>query len=661
MNIEQLKGIGPKSAQLLRKVGITTITDLLTYYPYKYLQINIKKLNDCLENETVYVEGEIGSVPKASFIRRNLNFLSFVCHIDGKNVNVRIFNRAFLKPNLTLGKHIVLVGKYTPIKNTFIASDIKFNVVNNTIEAKYHLISGLKESLLVKAIKSALELNYNLPDYVPKEFNDAYALIGKNAAIKYIHEPHSMTEIKQAKLKLIYEELFDYTFKINALKIKNRQANGLKKVFDTEKVSDFLSDLPFKLTEDQNQTINEILADEKGASRMNRLVLGDVGSGKTIVALAGILANYLSGYQTAFMAPTEILAKQHYESIKNYFTNQGLNIALLTGNMTKKEKEQLYEALKTQKIDLVIGTHALINDQVKFAKLGLVIIDEQHLFGVKQRNALQEKGAIGPDVLYLSATPIPRSYALCLYGDLDLSMIKTKPQMRKEIMTLVKKETEIKDVLLKMLAEIKGGHQVFVVSPLIDENEEGNLNSVLKLKEKLNLAFKEQVPIEIIHGKMKQAEKDQIMQDFLAQKIKILISTTVIEVGIDIPNATMMIIFNAERFGLAALHQLRGRVGRSDLQSYCYLISNTDNDRLKVMEASTDGFYIAEKDFEQRGQGDLFGVKQSGDISFKIANIRQDSKILLQASKDSEKFLMEHKYLEDKHYQEILKEIDFLD
>ena len=661
MKIEQLKGIGPKNQELLNKIGIFNVDELLTYYPYKYLFINIININEANDEDTIYVKGNIVTVPKVGYIRRNFNVLSFLVNIDNTIVNVRIFNRAFMKNNLIVGKTIVLVGKYNKLKNTFVASDIKFNIESDKIEPKYHLINGLKESVLVKSIDLALKSNYKVEDLVPDDINNKYKFIDKNKAINIIHQPNSYEDIKQAKLKLIYEELFNYTFKINALKIKNKRALGIRRDINKDGINEFLSSIPFKLTEDQLNAISEILEDLEKPERMNRLILGDVGSGKTIVAVIAILANYLSGYESAFMAPTEILAKQHYDSLINYFAGTDIKIALLTGHLTKKEKEKIYEDLNEGKINLVIGTHALINDNVKFKKLGLVIIDEQHLFGVKQRNALQEKGQIGPDVLYLSATPIPRSYALCLYGDLDLSMIKTKPKMRKEIITIVKKENEIKDVLFKMLDEIKLGQQVFIVSPLIEDNEESNLNSVLKLKEKMNIAFNHKIKIEIIHGKMKQKEKDEIMNAFLKGEIKILISTTVIEVGIDIPNATMMVIFNAERFGLAALHQLRGRVGRNDLQSYCYLISNMDNERLKVMEESTDGFYISEKDFEQRGQGDLFGVKQSGDINFKIANIRTDSKILLQASKDSEKYLKNKEYEDNKYYKNVLEEIDFLD
>ena len=417
------------------------------------------------------------------------------------------------------------------------------------------------------------------------------------------------------------------------------------------------------ITNKSDKVIPAILNDLKSDKRMNRLVIGDVGSGKTIVAIIATFANFLSGYSTAFMAPTEILAKQHYETIKEYFKYFDINICLLTGSLTKKKKISIYKEIENGKYDVVIGTHALLNENLKFNNLGLVITDEQHRFGVNQRNTLQNKGMNKEaDVLYLSATPIPRTYALTIYGDLDLSQIKTKPNIRKEIKTKVVYEQNIKEVLMAMYEELKLNHQIFVVSPLIMQNDELDLNSVIKLKEKLDIAFNKKVRIEILHGKLKQKEKDELMKEFQSGKIKILISTTVIEVGIDVPNATMMVIFNAERFGLATLHQLRGRVGRSNLQSYCYLVTNTkNNERLKVMEESSDGFYISEMDFKQRGQGDLFGIKQSGDMSFKIANLNRDYNILMQTNKDSNEFLTSNNYKENELYTNIVKDIANLD
>ena len=664
MNLNLIKNIGPKTENLLNKLNIYTVEDLLTFYPYRYNIIKLKNIDEVTDGEVCFIPATILSACKVFYIRRNFNRLDFIASSNNINFKVTIFNRAFLKNNLTINREVVLIGKYNKLKNTFVASDIKFSVEDNKIEVKYHLTEGIKNNTLEKIIGEALKLDYDIPDYVPEIFNIHYKLLSKSDALKLIHQPKSVEDIKKSELKLIYEELFLYMFKINYLSTINKEALGTPKHFREDELNEFLSNLSFKLTTDQETTINDILNDLKSNRRMNRLVLGDVGSGKTIVAITAIYACFLSGYQSAFMAPTEILAKQHYEQVKNYFSDYDIKVELLTGSLTKKQKEKIYERLEQGEIDLIIGTHALLNVGAEFKNLGLVITDEQHRFGVNQRNTLQNKGSKkNADVLYLSATPIPRTYALTIYGDLDLSQIKTKPNLRKEIITKVVLEKNIREVLLKMYEELKLGHQIFVVSPLIEQNDEINLNSVYELKEKLSKAFNSDViKIEILHGKLKQKEKDELMLKFQKGEIRILISTTVIEVGIDIPNASMMVIFNAERFGLATLHQLRGRVGRSDIQSFCYLVTNvSDNARLKVMEESNDGFYISEKDFEQRGHGDLFGVKQSGEETLKIADFKRDYKILLQAKKDSEIYLKKSLYKGNLLYEKELEKINFLD
>ena len=663
MKLEQLPKIGPKTINILNKININTVEDLLTYYPYRYNVIKFINIDEANENMICYIKAKVLSVPKVAYIKKNFNRLDFIASNSNQDFKVTIFNRAYLKQSLTLDKEIVLIGKFSKLKNSFVANDIKYNMNEERIEPIYHLTEGLKNSSLETMISNALKENISLNDYIPTYLSEKYHLLNKNEAIKKIHQPENPSDIKSSMLKLIYEELFIYMFKINYLKSINKVTKGLPKKFDETQIQEFLSSLNFELTKDQLTTIEDILKDMQENKRMNRLVLGDVGSGKTIVAFVAILANYFSGYQSTFMAPTEILAKQHFTSIKEYFKEYDINIALLTGSLTKKQKEKIYNQISNGKIDIVIGTHALLNDNLNFKNLGLVITDEQHRFGVNQRNLLQNKGLNGDaDVLYLSATPIPRTYALTIYGDLDLSQIKTKPNIRKEIITKIASEQNIKEVLLKMYEELKLNHQIFVVSPLIEQNDELNINSVIELKEKLNKAFSNKVRIEILHGKLKQKEKDELMKEFQENKINILISTTVIEVGIDIPNASMMVIYNAERFGLATLHQLRGRVGRSNIQSYCYLITNnSNNERLKVMEKSSDGFYIAEQDFKQRGQGDLFGVKQSGDMLFKIADLKRDFSILSQANIDAENFLESKKYQEYEYYNNIIKEIDFLD
>lgn len=662
MKLNLIRNIGPKTEKLLNKLNIYEGEDLLKYYPYRYNFINIITI-DKASADLNYVTAFITSNIKVQYIKKNLNYLNFMAKSNNTIFKVVIFNRAFLKNNLTLNRKIVLVGKYDKLKNTFLANDIKFNIFQNTVEAIYHLTKGLKNNMFSKFIQEVLNNLDNVVDYIPNYLNEKYKLISKNSALEFIHFPKNQEEIKKARLKLIYEELFIYMFKINYLKNLNQRTIGIKREIDYSYIENFISELPFKLTEDQLKALKDIYEDMTSPKRMNRLLLGDVGSGKTIVAIIAILINYLAGYQSSFMAPTEILANQHYEVLINYFKDMGINICLLTGSLTKSQKEKMYQDIKNKKIDVVIGTHALLNEKLEFNNLGLVITDEQHRFGVNQRSILQNKGikAIA-DVLYLSATPIPRTYALTIYGDLDISLIKTKPQKRGKVFTQIKTEKDIKEVLQKMLDEIKLGHQVFVVSPAIDEDEQNSLNSVIKLKEKLDIAFKNKVNIAIIHGKLKPKEKDEIMHEFQKKKIAILISTTVIEVGIDIPNASTMVIFNAERFGLATLHQLRGRIGRGNLDAYCYLISSDNtNARLKVMEESNDGFYISEKDFELRGPGDLFGIRQSGDMTFKIADLKRDFKILNQANIDVRNFIKEKQYNGNNIYKEIIKNINFLD
>ena len=658
MEIKNLKGVGTQLERKLNNLNIYTIQDLLENYPYRYNYINIVNINDVKENENCMIKATIVDAGRVQYIKRNFNRLSFRAVSDNVILNVTIFNRAFLKQSLTIGKEIILIGKFNKMKSSFVASDIKFNLKNNSIEPVYHLVEGIKNNQVIKLMDEVLKYDY-IYDIVPEELTSKYNFVSKKEAIKFIHKPETMEDAKKAIVRLKYEELFNFMFKINYLKKINNKAIGIKRKVNENSKGDFMNGLPFTLTKDQVTTIDDIYKDLTDEFRMNRLVLGDVGSGKTIVATYAIYLNYLSGYQSALMAPTEILAEQHYKSISKTLEKFNIKVSFLTGSMKKKDKNIVLEGLKNGEINLIIGTHALIGDGVEFKNLGLVVTDEQHRFGVGQRNTLRDKG-ITPDVLYLSATPIPRTYALTIYGDLDISIIKTKPQGRKEIITKVESENNIKDVLYKMLEELKNNHQIYVVSPLIENNEELDLKSVFDLKEKLDIAFQNKVSVGVLHGKLKQNEKDKIMEAFKNGDIKILISTTVIEVGIDVPNSTMMVIYNAERFGLATLHQLRGRVGRNELQSYCYLISNKEVDRLKVLEESNDGFYISEKDFQMRGQGDLFGVKQSGDMPFKIANLKDDYQILLQAKLDSSEYIEKELYLNNSYYKNLIDNISFI-
>ena len=657
MDIKNLHQVGEKTSKILNKLGIFTDDDLINYYPYRYNVYNFS--NELIDNTTLIINVIIESNPIVSYIKKNFNRLSFRARYNERIFNVVIFNRAYLKTNLTIGKNITIIGKYDFKKNIFTSSDIKFNVTNGQIEPVYHLTKGITNNLVSKLIKDNFN-NIYIKDFLPSNIISKYNLLSKKDALYNIHFPNDLKMVHYAKNRLIYEELFDFSFKMNYFKNQNIRKDKEPKNIDINKINEFKKLLPFSLTTDQDNAYNEIVQDMSSNKKMNRLLLGDVGSGKTVVAVGAIYANFIAGFESTLMAPTEVLATQHYFSIKKILDKFNVAVELITGSMSKKEKEAIYKRVQNKEIDLLIGTHSLLNENIIFNNLGLVITDEQHRFGVHQRFTLEDKSKC-PDILYLSATPIPRTYAMTIYGDLDISYIKTKPIGRKDIITKVKKNSDIKEVLGLMLEQIKLGHQIYVVSPLVEEDESLNLTSINLLKEKLSLAFKNLFRIEIIHGKMKTTEKESIMNDFKNNQIKILIATTVIEVGIDVSNATMMVIFNAERFGLATLHQLRGRVGRSDLQSYCYLISDSDNARLKVMEESNDGFYISQKDFEMRGHGDLFGVKQHGDMSFKLANLKNDYNILLFANEDAKKFIDSKEYLNNEYYKDLAQNLNITD
>lgn len=654
--LEDIKGIGPKSLLALKALNLYTKDDVINYFPYRYNVYTPVKLRECSEGNTCTITGYVESAAKVFFIRKNLNKLSFAFNTGSELVNVTIFNRAYLKPNIRIKSYISVIGKYNRKSNTFMASDIKLTPITKTvIEPVYHLNQGIKRSnfkkLVDEILDNTVEIKSNVPDYLIEKYN----FINKKEAVTNVHKPKDINSLKKADLHLIYEELFTFMLKVSYLKEKNASDGKFNiKSFDEDKVNNFISSLPFSLTNGQMQAVSDIKGDFLSKKKMNRLILGDVGSGKTIVSFIALYMNMLAGYQGVLMAPTEILAVQHFNNMVGLFGDK-LNIQLLTSSTKKGERNKILQTLKNGETQVLIGTHSLLNDELVYNNLGLVITDEQHRFGVNQRQTLQEKGK-DVDVLYMSATPIPRTLALTIYGDMDITEIRTKPGGRKEIITKIFKNSELKNVLEKMLDEIKAGHQIYVVAPLIDDEEDEKMN-VTSLKDKFDVAFNGMVPTGLLHGKMKPNQKDEVMNSFKNGDTKILISTTVIEVGVDVKNATMMVVFNAERFGLATLHQLRGRVGRNDMQSYCYLISDYDAERLKVLEESNDGFYISEQDFKLRGGGDIFGIRQSGEQSFKIANLNRDYKILMQCKSDAEEFLKSKNLDDYKVQKEILENL----
>ena len=633
MELEKLDKIGPKTAKTLNNLGIYSAEDLIRNYPYRFLIFAKRDINNPKYYDEFVSDGIVESMPTLNFFRGKMNRLTFRCNVQNKIVKVVIFNRAFLKPNIIIGKEVTIIGKYDPKKETIVATNIRLGNLNKVeIEPVYHLCKGITSKQMNSFIKKALSVvkeNNN----IPKELISKYNLMSEDEAVRIIHNPKDENSLKTALKTLKYEEIFTYMKNIKLLKIKNEVHKDVyKKEVSLNMVNDFINSLPFKLTSDQEKIVFKMLDEICGDTLMNRLLQGDVGSGKTIVAFIISYALYTGGYQTSFMAPTEVLARQHYKNACDLFKDTNFKVGLLTGKMTLKEKRKVYEKIEKNEIDMLIGTHALISDKVVWNNLGLVITDEQHRFGVNQRQTLKNKG-LNVEVLMMSATPIPRTYALTIYGDTDTSSIKTKPSGRIPVITKVKKEDEIKDVLEGIYKALKNQNQVYVIAPMIEENDDSNYANVYDLKHKFNLAFKN-YNVEVLHGKMTNEEKEKVMDEYAKGNIDILISTTVIEVGVDVKNATVMVIFDADRFGLSTLHQLRGRVGRNSLQSYCYLISDKDTKRLKIMEEENDGYKISEADFKLRGQGDLFGSRQSGALSFKLSDVRKDYDLLVKVRDD---------------------------
>lgn len=639
-DLEQIEGIGPKTKELLSKLQIFTIEDLINHYPFRYEVIKRSNLQEIKDGDKIIIDGLIEGQPTVIYLSPKLKKIILRINTGQNILNITIYNKVYLIDNLKSGKYITVIGKYDKIKNTIIASDIRLEKLPPMpkIESIYYTTNGLSKKSISKYITATIMSGYKPKEILPNYLLEKYNLLTKYESICEIHNPTDITLLKKARQRLKYEELFLYLFKINILKQKITEDDKvIVRKINYSQIEEVVNSLPFALTPDQKTSLDDILNDMSSNHRMNRLLQGDVGSGKTIIALLAAYANYLSGYQTAIMVPTEILATQHYQESKKLLGNYGLNIELLTSNTNKKEKDRIYEELSSGKTNLIIGTQSLIQKDINFHNLGLIITDEQHRFGVNQRTTFKNKGE-SPDVLSMSATPIPRTYALTIYGDMDVSSIKTKPIGRKEVITYFKKEKEITSVLEMMKKEVDQKHQIYVIAPMIDSDNQ-ELENVTSLEEKMNKAFGKICKIASIHGKLEPSVKNKIMTSYEQGKIDILISTTVIEVGVNVPNATMIVIFDANLFGLSTIHQLRGRVGRSNLQSYCILIAKEYQERLKMLEHCSDGFEISEYDFKNRGEGDLFGIRQSGETGLKLADVKKDFQMLLKARDDVLEFL----------------------
>ena len=667
-SIETLKGIGEKTAKLFEKVGIRTIDDLLHYYPNGYDTYGEPKaIGELSEDETGAVEGFL----KSGATGVHINGLSIVqATISDMTGKLRLvwYHMPYLKNTLRPDSHFIFRGRVIRKKNGLTMEQPQmfkpeaYEELLSSMRPVYAQTKGLGNKTITSAVEQALAIRTLERDYLPASLRISNELAEYNFAIEHIHFPANEEDLRFARKRLVYDEFFFFLLAVRHLKEKRQNIRSPFHVEKQEECRRLLKDLPYRLTNAQLRTLEEVLGDLKSGSVMNRLIQGDVGSGKTIIAVLALLAVCENGYQGALMVPTEVLARQHYESVAELFAAHGVEkkVILITGSMTAKEKRLAYEKVASHEADIIIGTHALIQEKVVYDNLALVITDEQHRFGVAQREMFGNKGQM-PHVLVMSATPIPRTLAIILYGDLDISVIDELPANRLPIKNCVVDKSYRPRAYRFIENEVKNGRQAYVICPMVEESEMIEAENVLDYTKIL----RENLPgirVEYLHGKMKGKEKNKIMEEFAARNIQVLVSTTVIEVGVNVPNATVMMIENAERFGLAQLHQLRGRVGRGDKQSYCIMVNASGNKeknrRLEVLNKSNDGFYIASEDLKLRGPGDLFGIRQSGDLEFQLADIYTDAVTLKKVSEDVNRLLARDENLEEDENRELKKRLD---
>ncbi|OJG45700.1 ATP-dependent DNA helicase RecG [Enterococcus hermanniensis] len=631
--VSVLPGVGPKRVQTLAELGILTVEDLLSYYPFRYEDIQEKNLLEINDQEKVTLKGVIVSAPVVSRFGYKKSRLQFRMMQDHAVFMVSFFNQPYLKEKIEVGEELAVYGKWDAKRKSMNGMKILGGKQTEEYAPIYHVTKSIRQSTLVDLIKVAFEkfgdqVPENLPDYLLEK----YRLLPRKQAMRAMHFPKNPAESHQAKRRVVFEEFFLFQMRMQGLKKSERsEKNGLAIRYDVERLKRFTQTLPFELTDAQKRVTNEICYDLRSQKHMQRLLQGDVGSGKTVVAAIALYATMTAGFQGALMVPTEILAQQHLESLTQLFDPLELRVALLTGSTKTKERRAILAGLQNGEIDVIVGTHALIQDDVQFKKLGLVITDEQHRFGVNQRRVLREKG-LHPDVLFMTATPIPRTLAITAYGEMDVSVIDQMPAGRIPIKTSWIKPKQLEHTLDWAKLELQAGHQLYVICPLIEESEALDVKNATEIYEHLSEYYAPNYQVSLLHGKMKNAEKETIMEEFKDNQSQILVSTTVIEVGVNVPNATVMFIMDADRFGLAQLHQLRGRVGRGSDASYCILVASPKNEmgkeRMKIMTETNNGFILSEKDLELRGPGEVFGFRQSGLPQFIIADLVNDANVL---------------------------------
>lgn len=645
-SIRQIKGVGEKAEQRFHKLDIWNVGDLLEHYPREYDEFHdLVKIADVKEGEMAAVEGVMACRPSIHTTAR-MKILSVVLEDETGRITVTWFNMPFLANRLKMGTRYILRGKVGRKNGKLVLEQPKMYSKNEffkqvgRLHPIYPLTAGLTNHAVEKAVSDAIGSLEGAAEFLPADLRKRQNLLAYRKAIHDIHFPKNQLEYRKARKRLVFDEFFLYQAALQAIRIKNYKPSS-HVMTQNKRLEGFVNDLPYELTAAQKRVYEEIEKDMTGGMTMNRLVQGDVGSGKTVVAVMALFLAVCNGEQGAFMVPTEVLAMQHKESLEEMLAPYGVKIGLLIGSMTAKEKREGKQKLAEGEWDVVVGTHAILQDNVEFADLALVITDEQHRFGVRQREKLMEKGDT-PHVLAMSATPIPRTLALVLYGDMDLSIMDELPANRLPIKNCVVGTDYRPQAYRFMKDQIEKGRQVYIICPMVEEKEEVALESVVMYSEQLKEIFPAGITIECLHGKMKPKEKNEVMQRFIEGTTDILVSTTVIEVGIDVPNATVMMIENAERFGLAQLHQLRGRVGRGKEQSYCILMygkeSKEGKERLSILAGSNDGFEIAREDLKLRGQGDFFGVMQSGDKLFSLADIYEDAPVLKAANEEAKTY-----------------------
>lgn len=671
-DLSLVKGVTAKKLDLLNLMGLVTVRDLLTYFPYRYENYQLVDLNLAQHGEKVTVEGELYGTPYLRYLGQKRNMLTAQIIVDNRPVNLVWFNRGFLKKQLTPGRLILVTGKWDKSRGQITVGESSFldtatlskkgNIMPiYTVPADFYLTD------LQKIMQNALgQFSAEISEYLPARVVENYKLLSLKDSIKAIHFPADEQEHLQARRRLIYDELLQYQLRLQVNKKQAREENlGQEKLIINEKITRLINSLPYTLTTDQQNVLQEIFVDLASEVAMNRLLQGDVGSGKTIVAVITLYANYLAGFQGAFMVPTEILAAQHKESLNKLLGPLGVKIGMLTSSLSSLEQETILNGVEKAEIDIVIGTHSLFQERVRYNKLGLIIIDEQHRFGVEQRAALKRKGEAGsPDLLYMSATPIPRTLAITAYGEMDISTIKHYPEGRKEINTSLISRDQFVKALNFMKMQLAERKQAYIISPLIEESEKIDLQNAVELHREISEELPE-YQIGLLHGRLPVQEKEEIIADFKENRIQALVSTTVIEVGVNIKNVTLIIIYDADRFGLAQLHQLRGRVGRGDAHSYCILVADPTTDsgreRLKVMVETNDGFEIAKRDLEIRGAGDLLGVRQSGLPDFKLADVIRDYRTLETAARDAKEWVSDERLWNDPEYSRVLAYLEQFD